>query len=128
MAMKERTYGKQVDMNALMERFTGFLQNEGWKVQQSSDGQAYVVQAQKMGILRDIITADRALTFHFQNEPDGLHVRAGVGKWLKNIAIAAVEAFLLSELFLAVDIPEMLWTEHVEHAILLQLDQMVNSL
>lgn len=128
MKMKEKTYNKQVDINSLTQGFSQYLQNAGWKVQQSSDGQKAVVQAQKAGILRDIITADRALTFTFENAPEGLHVASGIGKWLKNIGIAAAEALLLSELFIIVDVPEMLWTEHVEKELIRELDQRINSM
>lgn len=128
MKSKERTYSKQVDLGTLTLGFTQYLQNGGWKVQQSHSGQQAVIQAQKAGILRDIITADRALTFTFENSPGGLRVNVGVGKWLKNIGIAVAEAILLSELFLVVDVPEMLWTEHVEKELMRELDQRINMM
>jgi hypothetical protein len=39
----------------------------------------------------------------------------------------ALEVLLLSELFLFVDIPEMLWNGRVEKAVLEKLDEMVRS-
>lgn len=128
MKMKEKTYNKQVDLGTLTQGFAQYLQNGGWRVQQSSDGQKALIQAQKAGILRDIITADRALTFSFENAPNGLQVNVGIGKWLKNIGIAVVEALILSEIFLFVDIPEMLWTEHVEKELMKELEQRINSM
>lgn len=128
MKMKEKTYSKQVDLSSLTQGFAEYLQNGGWRVQQSGDGQKALIQAQKAGILRDIITADRALTFSFENAPEGLRVGVGIGKWLKNIGIAVVEALILSELFLAVDIPEMLWSEHVEKELMRELDERINSM
>jgi hypothetical protein len=41
--------------------------------------------------------------------------------------VTAIEAILLSELFLAVDVPEMLWTEHVESKLMNKLDEIVKS-
>ncbi|MEM3999200.1 MAG: hypothetical protein QXW86_00050, partial [Saccharolobus sp.] len=79
----------------------------------------------KGGILRDIIAADRALTFTFENTPQGLKVTAGVGSWIKNLAITAVETLLLSELFLVVDVPEMLWNQHVESQLMKKIDEIV---
>ena len=52
-------------------------------------------------------------------------VHIGIGKWIQNIAVAAAEALLLSLLFLAVDIPEMLWTVHVENEILKRITLLV---
>lgn len=46
-------------------------------------------------------------------------------KWVQNIAVAAAEAILLSVLFLAVDVPEMLWTRHVENGIVQRITTLV---
>jgi hypothetical protein len=48
-------------------------------------------------------------------------VHIGIGKLVQNLAVAAVETLLLSALFLAVDVPEMLWTRHVENELLKQI-------
>jgi len=85
------------------------------------------VQAQKGGILRDIIAAERALTFTMDQTQGKLTVRAGIGKWIQNIGVMALEVLLLSELFLFVDVPEMLWNEHVEKAVMAKLDEIVRS-
>lgn len=84
-----------------------------------------VIQAQKAGILRDIIAADRAFTIMVSGQPNDFTVHIGIGKFIQNIAVAAAEALLLSELFLAVDVPEMLWTRHVEGEIAKEITQIV---
>lgn len=84
-----------------------------------------MIQAQKAGILRDIITADRAFTVTISGQPNHFAVHIGIGKWIQNLAVAAVETLLLSVLFLAVDVPEMLWTVHVENKIAKDITQMV---
>jgi len=84
-----------------------------------------IIQATKAGILRDIITADRAFTIMITGEPNDFAIHIGIGKFIQNIAVIAAEALLLSALFLAVDIPEMLWTRHVEGEILKRITQMI---
>ena len=84
-----------------------------------------MIQAQKAGILRDIITADRAFTIMITGQPNDFSIRVGIGKWVQNIAVAAAEAVLLSVLFLAVDVPEMLRTTHVENQIVKEIQQIV---
>jgi hypothetical protein len=54
-------------------------------------------------------------------------VHIGIGKWVQNIAVAAVEVLLISILFLAVDVPEMLWTQHVERGIAKEITQLVEG-
>ena len=55
--------------------------------------------------------------------PGGVHI--GIGKWVQNLAVVAVETILLSVLFLAVDLPEMLWTRHIEGEIAKEITQIV---
>jgi len=52
-------------------------------------------------------------------------VHIGIGKWIQNIAVAAAEVILLTWLFLAVDVPEMLWTTHVENGIAKEITSIV---
>jgi hypothetical protein len=84
-----------------------------------------VIQATKAGILRDIITADRAFSILITGQPDDFSIHVGIGKWIQNLAVAGVEVIFLSWLFLAVDVPEMLWTEHVEKGIVTEITQIV---
>ncbi len=84
-----------------------------------------VIQAQKAGILRDLVTADRAFTILIAGQPSDFTVHIGIGKWVQNLAVAAAEILLLSTLFIVVDIPEMLWTTHVENGLAKEITQMV---
>ena len=84
-----------------------------------------VIQATKAGILRDIITADRAFTILITGQPNDFSIHIGIGKLIQNLVVAAAEALLLTWLFLAVDVPEMLWTEHVEEGIVKEITQIV---
>ncbi len=120
-----RFQGKNKDPNQLAQQITQFLQNDGYKVQSTTGSQGPIIQAQKAGILRDIITADRCFTIAVSGQPNDFTVKIGIGKWVQNIAVAAAEAILLSVLFLAVDVPEMLWTVHVENAIAKKITEMV---
>lgn len=119
---KEMNFTTSKSLNDIVSQFGQFLQNQRWKVQSNVQGDKAVMQAQKPGILRDLVAADRALTFTFDaTAPGQLQVTTGVGKVLKNLAITAIETLLLSEIFVVVDIPEIMFTEHVEKELLTQL-------
>lgn len=120
-----RFQGKNKDLNQLSQQIADFLKNDGYKVQSATGTSGPVIQAQKAGILRDIITADRCFTIALSGQPNDFTVTIGIGKWVQNIAVAAAEVLLLSALFLAVDVPEMLWTVHVENAIAKKITEMV---
>ncbi len=124
---KERLYKGVTDVQKMVDEFVNYLKNQGYKVQEKVEGNYALVQAQKGGILRDIIAAERALTFKFEKTSDGVKVTAGIGKWLQNIAVTALEVLFLSEIFLFVDVPEMLWNEHVESNMMKKLDEIAKG-
>jgi hypothetical protein len=120
-----RFQNKNKDLAKLSEQITQQLQTDGYKVQSRPAPLGQVIQAQKAGILRDIIAADRCFTITISGQPNDFTVHIGIGKWIQNLAVAAVETLLLSVLFLAVDVPEMLWTTHVERQIADKITQIV---
>jgi len=122
-----RFQGKNKDLSQLSQQIAQSLQTDGYKVQSTSSvtPPGFAIQAQKAGILRDIITADRCFTIAINGDPNDFTVKIGIGKWVQNLAVAAAEAIVLSVLFLAVDVPEMLWTVHVENGIAKKISQIV---
>ena len=101
------------------------LSAEGYKVQSSSTPSGIVMQATKADIPRDLIAADRAFTILVAGNPNDFTVNIGIGKLMQNLGVMAAETLLLSGLFLAVDVPEMLWTKHVEEGIAKNVTEVV---
>jgi len=117
--------GKNKDLTQLSQQIVQQLSAEGYKTQSKTAPLGMIIQAQKAGILRDIITADRAFSILITGQPNDFSIHVGVGKWIQNIAVVAVESILITWLFLAVDVPEMLWTQHVEKGIIKEITQIV---
>jgi hypothetical protein len=124
---KELTLENVKDMQALVNKFSEYLEDEGYKVQTKVEGDRAILQAQKGGILRDIIAAERALTFTFEKNGENVKVTVGVGKWLQNLGVTALEVLFLSELFVFVDVPEILWNSHVENELLKKLKEIARE-
>jgi len=120
-----RFQNKNKDLDQLASQIQQQLQADGYKTQLANPPLGRVIQAQKAGVLRDVITADRAFTILVTGEPNDFTVHIGIGKWIQNLAVAAAEMLFLSLLFLAVDVPEMLWTRHVEGEIASKITQIV---
>jgi len=121
-----RYQGKNTNLDGLRDNIVRYLQGDGFKVQMPRPSQGgMLVQAQKGGFLRELITAERALNILIQGEPNNFMVRVGIGKWVQNIAVATVETLLISELFLPLDVGEMLWNVEVEKKILKKIDDFV---
>jgi hypothetical protein len=119
--------GKNEDLDKLQQQIAQQLKSEGYLTQTTTVPLGRVIQAKKAGILRDIITADRAFSILITGQSNDFTIHIGIGRWIQNIAVAAVETVLLSWLFLAVDVPEMLWTTHVEKTIVKEITQIVDS-
>lgn len=121
-----RFQNKNKDLNQLAQQIITMLEGDEYKTQMTSNSPVgIIIQATKAGILRDIITADRAFTIMISGDPNNFAIHIGIGKLVQNIAVAVTEALLLSALFLAVDIPEMLWTRHVENEVLKKIVQVI---
>jgi hypothetical protein len=120
-----RFQNKNRDLDQLSSQIEAQLKSDGYKTQSANPPLGRVIQAQKAGVLRDIILADRAFTIMITGDPNDFTVHIGIGKWVQNLAVAAVEVLLLSVLFLAVDVPEALWTRHVEGEIASKITRIV---
>lgn len=120
-----RYQGKNKDLKQLSSQIVQQLQSEGYKMQSTTAPLGIVIQAQKAGIMRDIVTADRAFTILIAGESNDFTIHVGIGKFFQNLAVAGAEILLLTSLFIAVDVPEMLWTRHVETEIIQKITQIV---
>jgi len=120
-----RFQNKNRDLDQLASQIESQLKSEGYKTQSANPPLGRIIQAQKAGIPRAIIAANRAFTIMLTGEPNDFTVHIGIGKWIQNLAVAAVETILLTWLFLVVDVPEMLWTTHVENGIAKEIAKIV---
>jgi hypothetical protein len=122
----EHFAGKGTDLSALQSHIETYLKNDGFTVQStSSNDQGTVIQAKKGGILRDLVAADRALTIHLNGSADDFTLHFGIGKWLEHAGVAAIEALLLSELFLVVDIADALWNVEIEDKLIADIKKYI---
>ena len=117
--------GKNKDLVQLSQQIVQQLSIEGYKTQSAKAPLGIIIQAQKAGILRDIITADRAFTILISGEPNDFTINIGIGKWIQNLAVAAFETLFITWLFLAIDIPEIIWTWQIEGTIIKEIAQIV---
>ena len=125
---KERVLETTKSLDDIIKSFTNYLINNGWKVQSNVQQDKAILQAQKFGILRGLIAADRALTFVFTSESGGqIKVDVGVGRLLGDITVTAIEVLLLSEIFIVIDIPEIAWSDHVEKELLNELQTIASQ-
>lgn len=116
---EERFQGKGTDLSALQAHIEEYLGNQGFKTQTSAPStEGSVIQARKGGWLAGVIAADRALTITTTGNSDDFTVRVGIGKWVEHLGVTAVEALVISGLFIVVDVPEMAWNVEIENKLM----------
>ena len=91
-----RFQNRHADLAALSQQIVSQLNADGYKTQMTTAPLGTIIQAQKAGILRDIISADRCFTIMLAGQPNDFTVHVGIGKWVRDIAVAAVEALLIT--------------------------------
>ena len=117
--------GKNKDLNQLSQQIVQQLSAEGYKTQSATTPTGIIIQAKKAGVLRDIIDANRAFSILIAGQPNDFTIHVGIGKWIQNLTVAVVETLFITWLFLAVDVPEVLWTREVEKGIIQDITQIV---
>jgi hypothetical protein len=117
--------GKNRDLDQLSQQIEQQLKADGYKTQSNKAPTGNVVQAQKAGVLRGIVDANRAFSILISGQPDNFSVHIGIGKWIQNVSVAVVESLIFSPLVFVVDGGEVLWTTHVESGIAKQITQIV---
>jgi len=117
--------GKNKDLGQLAQQIEQRLKADGYKTQSMKAPIGNIVQAQKAGILRGIIDANRAFSILIAGQPNDFSISIGIGKWLQNAAVAVAETIIFSPLALVVDGAEILWTTHVESGLAKTITQIV---
>lgn len=129
MALGDKTMhfqGKETDLSALAQKTEEYLKSDKFTVQTSAPStQGVVLQARKGGFLRAVVDADRALSIAISGDPNDFTVRIGIGKWLQNLGVAALETLLISDLFLVVDVADSAWNFEVEDKVVKQIKSFV---
>jgi hypothetical protein len=117
--------GKNKDLDQLARDVEQQLKGDGYKTQSIKAPIGNVIQAQKAGVLRGLVDANRAFSILIAGQPNDFSVHIGIGKWLQNAGVAVVETIIFSPLALVVDGSEVLWTTHVESGLAKQITQIV---
>ena len=117
--------GKNKNLDQLAQQIEQQLKMDGYKTQTMKAPIGNVIQAQKAGVLRGLVDANRAFSILIAGQPDDFSIHIGIGKWIQNVGVAVVESIIFSPLVFVVDGGEVLWTTHVESGIARQITQIV---
>jgi uncharacterized protein YqgV (UPF0045/DUF77 family) len=113
-AIREYT-GKNVDLSKLADSIQTFFTNEKFKVQAGTHPNGTLIQAKKGGVFRTILAMDRAFTVLIEGTSADFKIKIGIGKWLQDLGVAALETFFLSPVVAFIEVPEALWSYEIEH-------------
>ena len=117
--------GKNEDLDQLSQQIEQQLKTDRVKTQSTKAPIGNIIQAQKAGVLRGLIDANRAFSILVAGQPNDFSIHIGIGKWIQNLGVAIVESIIFFPLSIVVDGSEILWTTHVESGLAKQITQMV---
>jgi hypothetical protein len=115
MKVASRVYAsKSCNLELLADSIEERFSTQGYETQSAKTDQGWVVQARKKGLLRDLLAADRAFTVAISGTPNNFNVSFGIGKWVQNIGMAAIEGFFYPLIFF-IEVPVSLWSFRIEN-------------
>jgi hypothetical protein len=106
--------GESCNLELLADSIEEHFQSEGYKTQSAKSEKGWVVQAKKEGFLRELLAAERAFTVTVTGQPTDFQVSFGIGKWLSNLGMAAIEGLLLAPILTFIEVPVSLWSYAIE--------------
>jgi hypothetical protein len=115
------------NLDELGRKIEKSLQKDDYRTQTVSTPKGIVIQAKKEDLLRNILTATRAITILIAGKPNDFVVEVGIGKWLQNLTVTTVAAVITAGLFLLINVPAMLWNFQVEDEIINKITRIVES-
>jgi len=126
MTSTSRKYiGKNCNLGLLSDAVEEYFQTHGYQTQSGSKEGEWIVQAMKESTLRTIVAADRSFTITVTGEPDSFTVAFGIGKWLQNIGVAALEGIALAPAVFVMEVPISFWDYEIEREFWNYLEQQI---
>ncbi|MEM0139358.1 MAG: hypothetical protein QXZ44_01905 [Ferroplasma sp.] len=127
MKTKDREYsGKNINLDKLASITEQYFQNEKFKTQLGKHPNGTLIQATKEGLLRSIAGMDRAYTITISGTPDEAKISIGMGKWLQDLGVAAIESFLITPELAFLEVPESMWGFEIEDKFWKYIENQIN--
>jgi hypothetical protein len=109
-----RFQNKNKDIAQVAQQIEMQLKTEGYKTRSTVAPVGNVIKAKKVGIVRDVVAADRAFTIVVSGKPNDFSVHIEIGKWILNGSIAP-----------SIGSIQMLNTSRVEKGLAKEIQQIV---
>lgn len=106
--------GRNCNLELLADGIEEYFQTSGYKTQSDRHGSAFVIQARKEGTLRTVVAADRSFTLTVQGEPNSFAASFGIGKWLQNLCVAALEGLAIGPAVFVAEVLISMWGYEIE--------------
>ncbi len=105
----------QVDLKNVSNLTLGFFKEEGFVTQRFENSNEHIIQARKGGILRALLSTNKAITVVMFEQNGSIYVMIGVKEWSdgKVPEFASRNPNVVSKFFL--ETPESLWVYEIEH-------------
>jgi hypothetical protein len=110
----QKYIGRNCNLDRLAEAIQEYFETRGYQTQSDRKELGHVVQARKKGTLSTVVPADRSFTLIVEGEPNSFTVSFGIGKWLQNLSVGALEGMAIGPALFVAEVPISLWDYDIE--------------
>jgi len=124
-ATSRKYIGRNCNLSLLADGLEEYFQTRGYVTQSDKKAEHYFVQARKESTMRNVVAADRSFTVGVEGEPNSFTVSFGIGKWLQNLSVAALEGIALGPALFVAEVPISMWDYEIEREFWNYVEQQV---
>ncbi len=106
---------ESVELQKLGNTVVGFFKEEGFLTQMFTIDHMKVIQAKKGGILRTLLSTNKALTTVIRGEPNKIEIFLGVREWIDEKDEISLKGSIKNPMKYFDPVPESLWAYEIEH-------------
>ena len=105
----------KVDLHRIGNFVLGFFKEEGFVTQRTETKSGIIIQAKKGGILRALLSTNKAITAVIMGNNNSMDIKLGVRQWMENDDQKELNELSFNAISFFDEIPESLWAYELEH-------------
>lgn len=106
---------EQVDMQKLGNLVLSFFKEEGFITQRINLDHTQIIQAKKGGIMRALLSTNKAFTIIVKGDPNNIDVIMGIREWIEGDSESKLKTAIKTPISFFESVPEAIWAYELEH-------------
>ena len=108
-------FNEKIEMQKLGNLVLGFFKEEGFVTQRINFDHSQFIQAKKGGIMRTLLSTNKAITVVIKGEPNNTEVLMGIKEWIEGDSHPTLKNGVAHPISFFDPVPEAIWAYELEH-------------